>query len=144
MIIDKMNGGTSLNQVKNFITWSNFGYVLLVIAILLAIIFIVSTYDTNSSFLALAYAMTSVSAEHAYIEKLYIESDGTSHVYGFKLCAGDEPLHFAKILISSDSEIITLSPDSAVSKGDCRIFGVHINAKNAESIEAKLIEPIRV
>lgn len=132
MKIEKMNVSNNLNQVKNYATSSNIGYMLVLIAILLAVIFFASSY-----------AMTTVSVDHAYIQKLYIESDGESHLFGFKLCAGDEPLHFAKVIVSSDSELITLNPDGVIAKGDCRIFGVHINAKNTDSIQAKIVEPIR-
>jgi hypothetical protein len=143
MKIEKMNITNNLNKFKSNVTWSNVWYGLIVLAILLTIIYFISGATTNSIFLAPAYAMTSVSVNNAHIEKLYIESNGVNHVFGFELCAGDEPLHFAKILITSDSDVITLSPDNVIQKNDCRIFGVHVKANNPSSIQAKLIEPIR-
>ena len=144
MNIEKMYPNNSLSKFKSNMTWTNFWYGLLLLAIVLTIIYFALISSTNSVFLESASAMTTVVSDHAYIEQLSTESDGTSHVYGFKLCAGDEPLHSVKILITSDSDVVILNPEGVIAKGDCRIFGVHINANNPDSIEAKLIEPNRV
>lgn len=143
MNFEKMYPSNSLSKLKSNMTWKNFWYSVLLLAIVLTIVYFVLASATNSIFIESASAMITVASGHPYLEQLYTESDGTSHVYGFKLCAGDEPLHSAKILITSDSDVIILSPDGVIAKGDCRIFGVHITANNADSIKAKLIEPIR-
>ena len=131
MKVQKMSLTNSLNYAKSF-TLSNYAYLTILVAFILTVIYFSS-----------AYAMTKVSSEAPHLENLYIESSGTNHVYGFKLCAGDEILHSAKILISSDYEIVTLNVDKAISKGDCKKFGVQIIANDASSIQAKLIEPNR-
>ena len=90
-----------------------------------------------------AFAMTQVNTDQPYINKLYVESNGTNHMLGFQICAGDEPLHNAKVIITSDSDMVVLTTDKPIQENKCRSFGVNINANDADSIHAKLVEPIR-
>ena len=104
---------------------------------------IVVTLVTALVLIPAAFAMTEINSDRAYIKELHIESNGTSHTYGFQICAGDEPLHDAKVTITSDSDMVVLTTNKPIQENDCRSFAVNITAHDADTIHAKLVEPIR-
>ena len=121
-----------LMPTYRFVTSANFVLGVIVVALVLALML-----------LPASFAMTQVSTDNAYLKKLYVESNGTKHIYGFDLCAGDEPLHYAKVVVKSDSDMVVLTTDKPIKEKQCRSFGVNITANDVNSIQAKLVEPIR-
>jgi len=121
-----------LNPTYRFVTSANFVGIVIVVALFLVLLLLPATF-----------AMAQVNAEHASIKELYVESNGTNHVYGFKLCAGDEPLHYAKVVVTSDSDMVVMDITKPIQENKCRSFGVNITANDADSIHAKLVEQIR-
>ncbi|MCV0401802.1 MAG: hypothetical protein K5777_07490 [Nitrosopumilus sp.] len=121
-----------LMPTYRFVTSANFIIGIIAIVLLLGIM-LVST----------SFAMTQVSVERAYLKELYVESNGTNHIYGFKICAGDEPLYNAKVIVTSDSDMVIVNTDKVIQENKCRSFGVSITANDVDSIHAKLVEPSR-
>jgi hypothetical protein len=130
----------STNNIKNsieekvflptyqFVTSPNFLVSLLVVAVMLALIF---TYP----------AFGALSSTGAYVKHLYTEFNGNTYAYGFKICAGDIDLHNAQVLVSSDSQTITVTSDNIIYAGKCsKTFGVQIQADDSNTIRATLID----
>ena len=121
-----------LTPAYRFVTSANFIIGVVTIALVTALML-----------LPMAFAMTQVSSERAYINELHVESNGTNHIYGFEICAGDEPLHYAKVIITSDSDMVVLTTEKPIQENKCRSFAVNITANDASTIHANLVEPIR-
>lgn len=115
-----------------FVTSANFVIGTITIALVVALML-----------LPMAFAMTQVSSDRAYIKELHVESDGINHTYGFQICAGDESLRYAKVIVTSDSDMVVLTTQKPIQENNCRSFAVNITANDVDSIHAKLVEPIR-
>ncbi|AJM93236.1 hypothetical protein [Nitrosopumilus piranensis] len=121
-----------LTPAYRFVTSTDFVIGVIVVALVLALML-----------LPTAFAMTQVNIERASIKELYVEFNGTYHLYAFKLCAGDKPLRYAKIIVTSDSSMVTVDVNKTIKENKCRNFGVNITADNVDSIHAKLVKQIR-
>ena len=60
----------------------------------------------------------------------------------FDICAGDEPLDKAKVLVKSDIEVILIGSDKDIPENSCRNYEALIYAKYPEDIEIEIVERI--
>ncbi len=120
----------ALLPTYRFLISPNFLVSLIVVAIMLAIIFMSPAFGASSS-------------TGAYVNHLYTEFNGNQYTYGFKICAGDLDIHNPMVFVSSDSQTITVTSDNTINAGKCsKTFGVQIRADNPKSILATLIDSI--
>lgn len=121
-----------LMPTYRFVTSTNFIIGVIAIVLLLALMLVPTSF-----------AMIQASVDHAYLNELYVESNGTDHIYGFKICAADEPVHYAKVIVTSDSDMVVVYSDKTIHENKCRSFGVGITANAVDSIQAKLVELVK-
>jgi hypothetical protein len=118
----------ALIPTYHFVTSTNFIVSLIVVAVMLALIFMYP-------------AIGETSPTGAYVKHQYTQSNGDWYTYGFKICAGNIDLHNAKVVVSSDSQTITVTSDKTINAGKCsKIFGVQIKANDPNSIRTTLID----
>lgn len=118
----------ALIPAYRFMTSTNFLIGLLVVAVFLAVLFMYPAFGASSY-------------TGAYVKHLYTESNGSQFVYAFKVCAGNLDIHNANVLVSSDSQTITITSDDVIGAGKCgKTFDVQIQADNQDSIRATLID----
>lgn len=111
-----------------FVTSTKFLIGLLVFAVFLAALFMYPAFGASSP-------------TGAYVKHLYTEYNGSQFVYGFKICAGNLNIHDAIVLVSSDSQTITVTSDDMINAGKCgKTFDVQIQADDQKSIHATLID----
>ncbi len=60
--------------------------------------------------------------------------------YAVKVCANDYTMGIAGIVLKSDMDTKVLGVKKNIKKGDCKVYGAVMKAKNGETLGAEVIE----